>query len=115
MDGTLTAAPKVLGEIMRCLKKAGHKVYILTGSLGETPDQQLEDYRKQQAKDLGLCQDHYDDICICVSPSFEGVAELKARFCWAYSVDFMIDDMALYRQIIKRLSPKTMVLPMPEC
>jgi len=112
MDGTLTASPKVLGGIMKSLKKDGHTVYILTGSLGETEDKNLEEYRLNQAKLLGLERDWFDDIVSCVYPSFEGVAELKGKFCKNYKVDFLIDDMALYIQAVKANSPNTLTVTM---
>lgn len=112
MDGTLTAHPKVLGEIMKSLKKSGHKVYILTGSLGETPYDQLQKYRLDQAKSLGIIpEDHFDDIVSCVDSTFEGVANLKGRFCLEQKVDFVIDDMSLYIQAIRKESPETLVVP----
>jgi hypothetical protein len=110
MDGTLTKAPKVLGEIMKSLKKSGHTVYILTGSLGETPPDKLQEYRLAQAKSLGLLiGESFDDIVSCVHPSFEGVANLKGKFCKQEKVDFMIDDMALYIQSIRQYSPETFI------
>lgn len=110
MDGTLTKHPRVLGEMMRSLKKAGHTVYILTGSLGETPPDKLNAYRLNQAKELGIGLDCFDDIVSCIYPSFEGVADLKGRFCKENKVDFMVDDMALYIQSIKQHSPETTML-----
>lgn len=111
MDGTLTRHPKVLGEIMLSLKKAGHTVYILTGSLGETPPDKLNAYRLDQAKNLGLMPEiHFDDIISCVDPSFDGVAKLKGVFCRENSVDWVVDDMPLYIQHIKHESPGTVTL-----
>lgn len=111
MDGTLTRHPTVLGEIMRSLKKQNHTVYILTGSLGETPPDKLRAYRLNQAKELGLnAEIHFDDIVSCVNPSFEGVAKLKGIFCRENSVDWVVDDMPLYIQHIKYESPETVTL-----
>lgn len=110
MDGTLTRHPKVLGEIMRSLKKSGHTVYILTGSLGETPADKLNAYRLSQAEGLGIGRDCFDDIVSCVNPSFQGVADLKGQFCRQEKVDFMIDDMAMYIQAIQKESPETAIL-----
>lgn len=108
MDGTLTKHPKVLGEMMSSLKKSGHTVYILTGSLGETPIKKLNAYRLSQASELGLHpESHFDDIVSCVNPSFDGVAKLKGVFCRENKVDWMIDDMPLYIQHIKHESPET--------
>lgn len=108
MDGTLTRHPKCLGEIMKALKASGHTVYILTGSLGETPPDQLNAYRLNQAKELGLFPDtHFDDIVSCVNPSFEGVAKLKGIFCRENSIAWVVDDMPLYIQHIKVQSPET--------
>lgn len=111
MDGTLTKHPEVLGEMMASLKKNGHIVYILTGSLGETPLAQLNAYRLKQASELGIHPEtHFDDIVSCVYPSFEGVAKLKGVFCRENKVDWVIDDMALYIQNIKERSPETVTV-----
>lgn len=111
MDGTLTRHPKVLGEIMKSLKSSGHTVYILTGSLGETPPDKLIAYRLNQAKGLGLKSlEHFDDIVSCVDPSFDGVAKLKGVFCRENKVDWVVDDMPLYIQHIKHESPDTVTL-----
>lgn len=109
IDDTVTKWPEEFKAIMESLKMSGHDVYMLTG--GMDPQSANERYRENQLKKLGIERNtHYDDIHICVSDTYNGVAKLKGKFCKENEINVDFDDQYEYQDEIRKLSPKTMCL-----
>lgn len=109
IDNTVTEWADKFRPMMRLFKEGGHDVYMLTGGMDQVTAS--EPYRIRQLRDLGVMKGiHYDDIHICISDSYKGVAALKAKFCKEMKIDVVFDDMEIYTDAIRKESPDTMAL-----
>lgn len=113
IDGTITEKPQVFKTIMNSLVKAGHEVYPLTGTIVGW-NQTGDEYRINQLKSMGIEKGtDYTDVVVCVEQTVNGVGDLKGNFCKTKNVDFMIEDTGIYADSIKKFSPNTLCLRMP--
>ena len=111
LDGTLSAAPHVFGNLMVSLIKGGHKVVVLTGAI-----QGIEitlEQRLQQLAGYDLYEDiHFNDLVIAVGRDIKEVATEKGNYCKAVGADMVFEDNEDYIRFIKAVSPSTTCLLM---
>jgi len=113
IDGTLTADPLRLGEMMKALRGAGHTVIVMTGCVGAAPC--TAEYRRDQLLSLSppmLHTEQYDHLDLVGGATTDDVGRGKGRLCKDLSVDIMIEDTAPWCQFIRAASPKTTCLLM---
>lgn len=114
VDGTLSENSHVWAPLMKSLMDSGHTVYPLTGTISGHPYQTDEAYRVRQLKTYGMEKgEHYTDVVLCVGRSVEDCGDLKGKFCKEQGVAFMVEDTGIYAASIKKYSPETLCLRMP--
>lgn len=117
IDGTISEKPNVFRSMMEALVKAGHTVYPLTGMVYSStpfPPEDYEQFREKQMTSFGFEKGRdYQDIVIVCGNSPQDCGELKGKFCKEQGVHFMVEDTGIYAESIKRHSPETLCLRMP--
>lgn len=104
VDGTLTAHPKPFIEIMKALKKDGHYIIVLTGSI--TVRDGDPEYRKAQLLGLGITPDMIDELQIACHTLYDGVGQLKGEYCERIKPDMVFEDSDCFIGHIKFRSPE---------
>jgi hypothetical protein len=104
IDGTLTAEPTVLGQLMKELKKGQNKVFILTSSVNGSPSH-VE--KIQQLARLKITPDMYDDIHIVHATEPRGQELGKGIFCQQNGVHLLFENEDRYIRKVNCLSPET--------
>lgn len=114
VDGTLTRHPRELGELMRSLTGAGHRVVVLTGCACPEPQaadvEGLVGQRARQLDALGITAAHRDGIEVCVGRSSAEVSLKKALWLSDSGADVFIDDNEAYCREARRLRPGLVIL-----
>ncbi len=110
MDGTLTSAPSLFGQLIRDLREKGNYVALLTGQL-DSGLPSLED-RQQQLRGLGI----EVDAILLAKGSSDPMSHLwtcgqeKARMVREGGFDVFIDDRASFCNLVKLRNPDVLVL-----
>ena len=88
LDGTIDSDPKVFGDLMRSLRRAGHEVLVLTGSGQPHVDTDEVAKKVQRLKQLGV-GDAYDRLVVFAETN---IAKAKAAYCKKKSIALLIDN-----------------------
>lgn len=117
VDGTLTERPDIFGPMMKALIDAGHTVYPLTGMTYATtpfPPDECTPWREAQLESLGIKRGRdYTEVVVVCGNTVQECGELKGDFCKEKKVNFMVEDTGIYADSIKKHSPETLCLRMP--
>lgn len=98
IDRTITAAPKQFAAMMSALQQAGHRCYVITGTMDSVATPTHYVARRQQLESCGVFEgQHYDFLEIVIAPH----AENKAKYCVANNIEFMFDDAPAYIEAIR--------------
>jgi len=112
IDGTITAAPEAMRELMAALIEAGHHVAVLTGSMGHVgPDTDHRDKRTTQLEALGIHGGtHYDSLS-CYGDGPDAVAKEKAAEAGRTGMAMMFEDSLQYALHIAAHCPVMVMYP----
>lgn len=87
LDGTLSAYPDVLGDVLRALRQAGHTVQVVSGVDAKTVTQDDCNAKLEQLNALGL-GDAWDSIVAIPKPH----AASKAAYLESVGAELLIDN-----------------------
>jgi hypothetical protein len=87
IDGTADADPAMYRGLMGGLRKAGHKVIVLTGCHHDPITDECKAAKKADLQRLGLA-DCYDKLKVYPNPP----GKAKAAYCAKHDVSLMIDN-----------------------
>ena len=89
LDGTLSAAPVEMQDVLSALKACGHRISVLTGTSSDPVTQQDFDEKANFLNKLGLGES-YDDMTVISNSG--NLAQMKAQICVDEKVDVFIDN-----------------------
>lgn len=89
IDGTISAAPDQMQDMLSALKACGHRISVLTGCSSEPVTQQDFDDKANFLNKLGFGES-YDDMTVISNKG--NLAKAKAQWCFDNSVDVLIDN-----------------------
>ena len=116
VDGTLTAYPEVVADLVDALSRTGNSVMFLTGNASPDPYKvdrdEVRRLRREQVQSLARVSDPVIHVCF-VRNSKEAAIE-KAEYCYANGIALFIDDAPDYCEAVKAKCPAAMVLHVRE-
>jgi hypothetical protein len=98
---------------MRDLRRAGHKVFVITGNMDTVvPIPNFHHIKRtEQLREMGIIKGtEYDELKVFVSSDINTIAKDRAIFCFDNKVDILFDDSNLYLKFAAIYSHKTVRL-----
>lgn len=108
IDGTITAAPAYYAALMTSLRKCGHGVHVLTGTMQPVATDATYSTRDKQLRGYGITSAMYDKLHIVTSP---GNVEQKAQYCLDHDIGFVFEDSQLYTEAIRAVGVTVVTHP----
>jgi acid phosphatase class B len=100
VDGVIDAFPTQFLSIMQALRSAGHEVWVLTGTTGDTATDEDLANKKSYLESLG-CGDCWDKLVVVPQPHPEN----KASWIQENGIDILFDNSKHNAKAAKDLCP----------